>query len=178
MKGPVRGRRWATAGDGGSTPGSRRPSGGGSGSPLQSSCLENPTDRGARWGRKEPDITECLNSNSTKQNEGTRTSKTADRKPRDASWPCWRNGCSHSADVVKSKSQHLILQVAKSYRGLHKFHQYFYVTVRKFSRVGAILLKYLYLWGFGRFWVLGNVWRAVWEWMTLVSQEPGWGACG
>ena len=30
-------------------PGSRRPLGGGHGGPLQYSCLENPTDRGARW---------------------------------------------------------------------------------------------------------------------------------
>ena len=30
-------------------PGSGRPSGGGNGSPLQCSCLENPMDRGAWW---------------------------------------------------------------------------------------------------------------------------------
>ena len=35
------------ASDAGSIPGSRRPPGGGHGSPLQSSCLENPMDRGA-----------------------------------------------------------------------------------------------------------------------------------
>ena len=33
--------------DSGSNPGSGRPSGGGHGNPLQSSCLENPMDRGA-----------------------------------------------------------------------------------------------------------------------------------
>ena len=33
----------------GSIPGSERPPGGGNGSPLQYSCLENPTDRGAWW---------------------------------------------------------------------------------------------------------------------------------
>ena len=38
------------AGDMGSIRGSRRSSGGGSGNPLQYSCLENPTDRGAWWG--------------------------------------------------------------------------------------------------------------------------------
>jgi len=35
--------------DAGSIPGSGRSSGGGDGSPLQYSCLENPTDRAA-WG--------------------------------------------------------------------------------------------------------------------------------
>ena len=33
----------------GSIPGSRRSPGGGQGNPLQNSCLENPTDRGAWW---------------------------------------------------------------------------------------------------------------------------------
>ena len=33
--------------DAGLTPGSRRPPGGGHGNPLQCSCLENPTDKGA-----------------------------------------------------------------------------------------------------------------------------------
>ena len=36
-------------GDLGSIPGSGRPPGGGHGNPLQYSCLENPTDRGAWW---------------------------------------------------------------------------------------------------------------------------------
>ena len=35
--------------DKGSIPGSRRSPGGGNGSPLQYSYLENPTDRGAWW---------------------------------------------------------------------------------------------------------------------------------
>ena len=35
------------AGDQGSIPGSGRSPGGGNGNPLQGSCLENPTDRGA-----------------------------------------------------------------------------------------------------------------------------------
>ena len=35
--------------NGGSTPRSGRPSGGGHGNPLQPSCLENPMDRGAWW---------------------------------------------------------------------------------------------------------------------------------
>ena len=39
------------AGDKGSTPGSGRSPGGGSDSPLQYSCLENPMDRGAWWAR-------------------------------------------------------------------------------------------------------------------------------
>ena len=43
-------------------PGSGRPPGGGNGNPLQGSCLEDPTDRGA-WraspqGHKESDTTE------------------------------------------------------------------------------------------------------------------------
>ena len=37
------------AGDTGSIPESGRSPGGGNGSPLQCSCLENPMDRGARW---------------------------------------------------------------------------------------------------------------------------------
>ena len=36
-------------GDLGSIPGLRRSPGGGCGSPLQYSCLENPMDRGAWW---------------------------------------------------------------------------------------------------------------------------------
>ena len=50
------GRVWASpvaqpsnAGDAGSFPGSGRSPGGRSGNPLQCSCLENPTDRGAWW---------------------------------------------------------------------------------------------------------------------------------
>ena len=39
----------ANAGDLGSIPGSGRPPGGGNGNPLQYSCLENPTFRGAWW---------------------------------------------------------------------------------------------------------------------------------
>ena len=35
--------------DAGSIPGSERSPGGGNGNPLQSSCLENPMDRGAWW---------------------------------------------------------------------------------------------------------------------------------
>ena len=50
--------------DAGSIPGSGRPPGGGSGDPLQCSCLENPMDRGA-WqpavhGVTEPDTTEAI----------------------------------------------------------------------------------------------------------------------
>ena len=37
----------ANTGDAGSVPGSGRSPGGGHGNPLQYSCLENPTDRGA-----------------------------------------------------------------------------------------------------------------------------------
>ena len=37
------------AGDMGSVPGWGRSPGGGSGNPLQYSCLENPIDRGAQW---------------------------------------------------------------------------------------------------------------------------------
>ena len=53
-------------GDMDSIPGSRRPSGEGNGTPLQYSCLENPTDRGA-WGLqslgcKEWDTTEWLST--------------------------------------------------------------------------------------------------------------------
>ena len=39
----------ANAGDTGSSPGSGRSPAEGNGNPLQYSCLENPTDRGARW---------------------------------------------------------------------------------------------------------------------------------
>ena len=53
----------ASAEDAGLIPGSGR-SGGGNGSPLQYSCLGNPTDRGAWWatvhGVKELDTTEGL----------------------------------------------------------------------------------------------------------------------
>ena len=41
----------ANAGDSGSIPGSGRSPGGGHGSPLQYSCLENPLDGGAWWAR-------------------------------------------------------------------------------------------------------------------------------
>ena len=54
----------ANAGDireAGLIPGLGRPHGGGHGNPLQCSCLENPTDRGAYgpWGHKELDTTEA-----------------------------------------------------------------------------------------------------------------------
>ena len=39
------------AGDVGSIPGLERSPGGGNGSPLQYSCLENPMDRGAWWAK-------------------------------------------------------------------------------------------------------------------------------
>ena len=45
-------------GDAGSTPGSGKPPRGGSGNPLQYSCLENSMDR--PWGCKELDVTEQL----------------------------------------------------------------------------------------------------------------------
>ena len=53
------------AGDLGWTPRSGRPPGEGDDNPLQYTCLENPTDRGARrgyrpWGRTELDRTEQL----------------------------------------------------------------------------------------------------------------------
>ena len=56
----------ANAGDVGLSPGSGRPPGGGNGNPLQYSCLEKPTDRGAWWATvcgvtKELDTTEQLN---------------------------------------------------------------------------------------------------------------------
>ena len=44
------------AGDSGSTPGLRRSPGEGNGNPLQNSCLENPTDRGA-WRATVPGVT-------------------------------------------------------------------------------------------------------------------------
>ena len=49
------------AGDTGSIPGSGRSPGGGNGSPLQYSCLENPMDRGGWWvlgGAEESDRAE------------------------------------------------------------------------------------------------------------------------
>ena len=52
----------ANAGDTGLIPGSGRSPGGGHGTPLQYSCLENPMDRGACWatvhGVAESDATE------------------------------------------------------------------------------------------------------------------------
>ena len=45
------------ASDADSLPGSRKSPGGGHGNPLQYSCLENSTDRGA-WQVKESDMTE------------------------------------------------------------------------------------------------------------------------
>ena len=52
--------------DAGSIPGSVRSLGGGSGSPLQYSCLGNPMDRGAWWatvhGAAELDTTEQLST--------------------------------------------------------------------------------------------------------------------
>ena len=42
------------AGDTGSIPGLGRSPGGGNGSPLQYSCLENPMDRGAWWATYSP----------------------------------------------------------------------------------------------------------------------------
>ena len=52
------------AGDLGSIPRSGRIPGEGNGNPLQSSCLENPTDGGAwcPWGHKESDTTEQLHN--------------------------------------------------------------------------------------------------------------------
>ena len=45
-----------SAGDPGSIPGSRRCLGEGNGNPLQSSCLENPRDRGAWLGKGQQDV--------------------------------------------------------------------------------------------------------------------------
>ena len=55
----------ANTGDAGLIPGWGRCPGEGNGNPLQYSCLENPRDRGAwraRWGHKELDTTEQLNT--------------------------------------------------------------------------------------------------------------------
>ena len=46
------------AGYPGSIPGWERSPGEGNGNPLQYSCLEKPTDRGAWWGHNESDTTE------------------------------------------------------------------------------------------------------------------------
>ena len=56
-------RQWGDTRDVSPIPGSGRSTGGRHGNPLQDSCLENPTDRGA-WratvhGVKESDITEA-----------------------------------------------------------------------------------------------------------------------
>ena len=58
----------ANAGDVGSFPGSGRSPREGNGNPLQYSCLENPTDKGAWWAtvhgsKEELDMTEQLNNN-------------------------------------------------------------------------------------------------------------------
>ena len=50
------------AGDLGSVPGLGRSPGGGHDNLLQYSCLENPMDRGAWWGRKESDASEQLST--------------------------------------------------------------------------------------------------------------------
>ena len=60
---PDHGESTCHAGDLGLIPGSGRSSGGGRGSPLQYSCLENPHGRRSLvgcspWGRKEVDMTE------------------------------------------------------------------------------------------------------------------------
>ena len=46
-----------SAGDRGSIPGSRRSPGEGNGSPLQSSFMERPTDRGVWWSDTRSDLT-------------------------------------------------------------------------------------------------------------------------
>ena len=56
----------ANEGDMGWIPGSGRSPGEGNGNPLQYSCLENPTDRGAWWGCKESDTTEGLGTSKDK----------------------------------------------------------------------------------------------------------------
>ena len=63
------------AGAEGSTPGSGRSPGAQHGNPLQYSCLENPTDRGAYspWGRKESDTTDVTpHTHAPQQNEPLR----------------------------------------------------------------------------------------------------------
>ena len=58
------------AGDPDSIPGSGRSSGEGNGNPLQYSCLENPTDRGAWWPTDHgvtKSQTQLTNTNSTKK---------------------------------------------------------------------------------------------------------------
>ena len=66
----------ASAGDVGSTPGSGRSAGKGNSSPLQSSCLGNPTDRGVWWatvhgGAEESDTAERLSHNNNNLHEKT-----------------------------------------------------------------------------------------------------------
>ena len=62
----------ANVGDPGSVPGSGRSPGGGSGNPLQYSCLENPMDRGAWWatvrGSQKSRTAERLNNNNHNNN--------------------------------------------------------------------------------------------------------------
>ena len=58
------------SGDGGSVPESGRSPGDGNGNPLQYSCQENPTDRGAWWATvyrvtEESETTERLNNNNS-----------------------------------------------------------------------------------------------------------------
>ena len=59
-------------GDPGSIPGLGRYPAGGHGNPLQYSCLENPTDRGAwrviiHWGRKKSDTPERLRTHTERE---------------------------------------------------------------------------------------------------------------
>ena len=121
---------------------------GGSGSPLKSSCLENPMDRGARWGyspwgRKESDTTERRNNSSTKQNEGARTSKAPTGQP--GAQACAAGAAATVLKLPKAEVSIGSCRLPDYMLEYTNFITIFYVTVRKFSRVGAILLKYLYL---------------------------------
>ena len=74
----------ANAGDLSWNFGSGRSPGGGNGNPLQYSCLENPTDRGAWWATvhgftEESDTTWQLNSNEQSEDNHKKLSQSAVR---------------------------------------------------------------------------------------------------
>ena len=89
-----------------SIPGSRRSPGGGTGNPLQYSCLKNPLDSGAwrasAWGRKESDRTGQLSTNLflLLPPRGLRLSKSQDSIFRDF----WPTGLKDSLKFLQSPS--------------------------------------------------------------------------
>ena len=78
--------------DTGSIPGWGRPPGGGHGSPLQYSCLENPMDRGAHWAT----VQSVTKSQTQQQRLSTHTLKVKTRMVVWVQNECKFVGCLHS----------------------------------------------------------------------------------